>query len=88
LSELLKEYHASVVLLNACQSAMVGQRAKDAFASVAAALQWSGVRCEVAMAYSLYVSRAQQFLPEFYRRLFETGSVSEAASAGRQKMPE
>ena len=88
LSELLKEHHVPVVVLNACQSAMVDERAKDAFASVAAALQWSGVRSVVAMAYSLYVSGAQQFLPEFYQRLFESGQVSEAARAGRQKMLE
>ena len=88
LGELLKEYNVPVVVLNACQSAMVDDRAKDAFASVAAALQWSGVRSVVAMAYSLYVSGAQQFLPEFYRRLFENGSVSDAARAGRQKMLE
>jgi hypothetical protein len=38
------------------------------------------------MAYSLYVSGAQQFLPSFYRRLFETGDMAAAARAGRQQM--
>ena len=56
------------------------------FASVATALLQAGVRSVVAMAYSLYVSGAQVFLPAFYRRLFETGSVAQAARFGRQQM--
>jgi tetratricopeptide (TPR) repeat protein len=86
LSELLRECSVPVVVLNACQSAMVDERADDAFASVAAGLLRSGVRSVVAMAYSLYVSGAQQFLPAFYRRLFESGRVAEATRAGRQQM--
>lgn len=85
LSELLREHNIPVVVLNACQSAMVDDHADDAFASVAASLQKSGVRSVVAMAYSLYVSGAQQFLPAFYQRLFESGSVAEATRAGRQQ---
>ncbi len=38
------------------------------------------------LAYSLYVSGAQEFLPAFYRRLFKAGSVAEAVRAGRQEM--
>ena len=78
LSELLRNCSVPVVVLDACQSAMVDERADDAFASVAAGLLRSGVRSVVAMAYSLYVSGAQQFLPAFYRRLFESGSVADA----------
>lgn len=85
LSELLREYKVPVVVLNACQSAMVDEHAEDAFASVAASLQKSGVHSVVAMAYSLYVSAAQHFLPAFYQRLFETGSVADATRAGRQQ---
>jgi tetratricopeptide (TPR) repeat protein len=85
LSELLREYSVPVVVLNACQSAMVDEAADDAFASVAAGLQKSGVRSVVAMAYSLYVSGAQQFLPAFYQRLFENGNVANAVQAGRQQ---
>jgi CHAT domain-containing protein len=73
-------------VLNACQSAMVGEGADDPFSSVAAALLRSGMRSVVAMAYSLYVSGAQQFLPPFYRRLFEEGSMAGALRAGRQQM--
>jgi hypothetical protein len=88
LSELLRDYSVPVVVLNACQSAMVDERAEDAFASVAAGLLRTGVRSVVAMAYSLYVSGGQQFLPAFYRRLFETGSVADATRAGRQQNQE
>jgi hypothetical protein len=86
LSALLREYRIPIMVLNACQSAMIDATATDAFASVAAALQRAGVRSVVAMAYSLYVSGARVFLPAFYRRLFEQGSITEAVRAGRQAM--
>jgi tetratricopeptide (TPR) repeat protein len=83
---LLHEYAVPAVVLNACQSATLDEQAEDAFASVATALLQSGMRSVVATAYSLYVSGAQVFLPEFYRRLFESGSVAEGVRAGRQQM--
>jgi len=86
LSALLREHAVPAVVLNACQSAMLDERAEDPFASVAASLLQSGVRSVVAMAYSLYVSGAQEFLPPFYRTLFETQDVAVAARAGRQQM--
>ena len=86
LSALLHEYRIPIMVLNACQSAMIDTAATDAFASVAAALQRAGVRGVVAMAYALYVSGARVFLPAFYRRLFEQGSITEAVRAGRQAM--
>ena len=86
LNTLLRDYAVPAVVLNACQSAMLDERAQDAFASVATALLRSGVRSVVAMAYSLYVSGGKEFLPQFYRRLFEAGSVAEATRAGRREM--
>ncbi|WP_169249057.1 tetratricopeptide repeat protein [Candidatus Competibacter phosphatis] len=86
LGALLREYRIPVMVLNACQSAMVDDRAEDAFASVAASLLRAGVRSVAAMAYSLYVSGAEEFLPAFYRRLFETGNMAEGMRAGRQAM--
>jgi hypothetical protein len=83
LSDLIREHAVPVVVLNACQSAMLDAQARDPFASVAAALLRSGIRSVVAMAYSLYVRAAQEFLPPFYRALFEKGSVPEAARCGR-----
>jgi tetratricopeptide (TPR) repeat protein len=74
------------VVLNACQSAMIDAGAQDPFASVATALLRSGMRDVVAMAYTLYVSGAQHFLPAFYRGLFEEGSMAKAVRLGRQQM--
>ena len=82
LSVLLRQHHIPAIVLNACQSAMVDQGAKDPFASVAAALLKSGIRSVVAMAYSLYVSGAQEFLPAFYRDLFRTGDVARNRQRG------
>ena len=86
LGDLVREHSVPVVVLNACQSAMIDQRALDPFAGVAGAMLRSGVRSVVAMVYSLYVRAAQEFLPAFYEALFQTGSVSEAARKGRLAM--
>ena len=86
LSGLLRDQAVPVMVLNACRSAMLDQSAENPFASVAASLLKAGIRGVVAMAYSLYVSGAEEFLPEFYRELFKTGDLSVATRAGRQKM--
>jgi hypothetical protein len=86
LSVLLKEHSIPCMVLNACQSAMFAADAQDPFAAVSAALLQAGIRSVVAMAWRLYVSAGQQFLPAFYRRLFETGNVAQATRAGRQQM--
>ena len=86
LSTLLHDHAVPAVVLNACQGAMLDETAEDAFSSVATALLQSGMRSVVAMAYALTVSGAQVFLPAFYRRLFEDGSVAEAVRGGRQEM--
>ena len=86
LSALLREHRIPMMVLNACQSAMIDATAQDAFASVAAALLQAGVRSVVAMSYALYVSAARVFLPDFYRRLFAQGNMTEAVRAGRQAM--
>jgi tetratricopeptide (TPR) repeat protein len=65
---------------------MIDVDAEDSFASVAGALLNAGVRSVVAMAYSLYVTGAQTFLPGFYQKLFSSGSVAEAVRKGRQDM--
>jgi tetratricopeptide (TPR) repeat protein len=86
LSELLREHSVPVVVLNACQSAMHVQTSDDPFASVAAALLKSGTRSTLAMSYSVTVSAVQTFLPAFYRELFRSGQVPEAARRGRQEL--
>lgn len=86
LTQLVAEYRIPIMVLNACQSARIDERADDAFASVAAALLKAGIRSVVAMGYNLYVSGAQQFVPAFYQRLLASGNVAEATRAGRQAM--
>jgi tetratricopeptide (TPR) repeat protein len=86
LSTTLHEFRIPMVVLNACQSATIDENAESAFASVAASLVRAGIRSVVAMAWSLYVSGAQQFLPAFYRRLLETGNLAEPTRAGRAAM--
>jgi len=86
LNRLLVDSDVPTVVLNACQSAMQSQDAGDPFASVAAALLRAGTRSVVAMSYSLYVSGAQEFLPAFYSRLFDSGRLARAVMAGRQRM--
>jgi len=86
LSGLLRDNAVPIMVLNACQSAMLDRMAGDPFASVAASLLKAGIRGVVAMAYSLYVSGAEEFLPAFYGELFRTGDLSAATRAGRQKM--
>ncbi|MEI3059387.1 MAG: CHAT domain-containing protein [Oscillospiraceae bacterium] len=86
LAQLLARYRIPCMVLNACQSGMMDGQARDPFACVAAGLLRAGVYSVVAMGYSLYVSAAKEFVPAFYRKLFEKGSVSEAVRAGREEM--
>ena len=86
LGELLSEHNIPVMVLNACRSAMLDERAETPFASVAASLIKAGIYSVAAMSYNLWVSGAKEFLPAFYRQLFKNGSVMEAMRIGRQEM--
>ena len=86
LGQLLNQCGVKMMVLNACQSAMIDGQAADPFASVAARLLKAGIPSVAAMGYSLYVSGAKQFVPAFYRALFHNGGPAGAMRAGRQKM--
>jgi tetratricopeptide (TPR) repeat protein len=88
LGELLQRHRLPAVVLNACRSAMLGSQEDQVFASVATSLLNAGIRSVVAMAYSLYLTGAQEFLPAFYRSLFKTGDIGRATQDGRRKMRE
>ena len=77
-----------MVVLNACQSAMIDEQAENPFASVAPALLRAGVRSVVAMGYKLCARGARVFVPQFYAKLLKEGSVTEAVIAARQAMYE
>ena len=86
LKELLRKHKIPVMILNACQSAMLDEKADDPFASVAASLLKGGIRSVVAMSYSLWVNGARAFVPEFYQKLFKDGDVAWSMQAGREGM--
>jgi CHAT domain-containing protein/NB-ARC domain-containing protein len=86
LTQLLSEANIPITILNACQSTRIDNNTVDPFAPVAAAFLKAGIRSVVTLGYQLYVSAAQQFVPAFYHRLFQLGSVAEATRAGRQAM--
>ena len=85
-ASVMREAQVPTVIFNACRSGKLDKDAADPFASVSAALLQAGVRNVVAMAYNLYVSAAQEFLPAFYGELFKSGSVSSAVRIGRQQL--
>jgi len=86
LGQLLRDHNIPVMVLNACQSAMLDEQAETPFASVAASLIKAGVHSVIAMSYSLWVSGAIEFVPSFYRQLFKDGGIAEAVRQGRQQM--
>ena len=65
LGALLREYRIPVMVLNACQSAMVDDRAEDAFASVAASLLRAGFAAWRRWPIPPYVSGAEEFCRRF-----------------------
>ena len=86
LGQLLMRCGVPMMVLNACQSAMIDGQADDPFASVAARLLKAGIPSIVAMGYSLYLSAAKQFVPAFYDALFRNGGSAGAMRAGRRAM--
>jgi len=85
-AELLAKYNIPIVILNACQSAMINAHSSDNFASVATSLLKAGVHSVVAMGYNIRVSATQEFVSGFYRKLFESSDILEAIKAGRKQM--
>ncbi|MFE5759840.1 tetratricopeptide repeat protein [Streptomyces massasporeus] len=82
-ARVLKQARVPVVVLNACQSAVVGSQVE---AAVATRLLQEGTAAVVAMAYSVYAVAAAEFMAAFYERLFAGDRVSEAVAAGRRRL--
>jgi tetratricopeptide (TPR) repeat protein len=82
-AEVLRTGQVPVVVLNACQSAAVGQALE---ATVATRLLQNGVSSVVAMAYSVYAVAAAEFMTAFYERLFAGDEVGAAVTAGRWRL--
>ena len=86
LGQVLSRYCVPMIVLNACRSAMMVENTMNPFASVATSLLKAGIYSVVAMGYSLYVNGAKHFVPAFYAKLFQDGTVCGAMRAGRQAM--
>ncbi|MFD3927307.1 tetratricopeptide repeat protein [Streptomyces sp. NPDC058614] len=82
-AQVLKQAQVPVVVLNACQSAVMGSQVE---AAVATRLLQEGAGAVVAMAYSVYAVAAAEFMTAFYERLFAGDLLSEAVSAGRRRL--
>ncbi|MBT2482474.1 tetratricopeptide repeat protein [Streptomyces sp. ISL-94] len=82
-AQVLGQARVPVVVLNACQSAMVGSQVE---AAVATRLLQEGARAVVAMAYSVYAVAAAEFMTAFYERLFAGDRVADAVAAGRRRL--
>ncbi|MFD7403575.1 tetratricopeptide repeat protein [Streptomyces sp. NPDC059866] len=82
-ARVLKQEQVPVVVLNACQSAVVGSQVE---AAVATRLLQEGTAAVVAMAYSVYAVAAAEFMAAFYERLFAGDRVAEAVAAGRRRL--
>ncbi|MEV6002568.1 CHAT domain-containing protein, partial [Streptomyces griseomycini] len=82
-ARVLKQAQVPVVVLNACQSAVVGSQVE---AAVATRLLQEGTAVVVAMAYSVYAVAAAEFMAAFYERLFAGDRVTEAVAAGRRRL--
>ncbi|TAX63352.1 tetratricopeptide repeat protein [Rhizobium ruizarguesonis] len=75
-----------LVVLNACQSGMVGEGEAAVEAAVATRLIESGAASVVAMGYSVYAVAAAEFMTAFYENLFAGRTVSEAVAEGRKRL--
>jgi len=79
--KLLNSSHAGLVVLSACQSAMMDS--EDPMSGVAAQLVHAGIPAVIAMSYSAFVITTELLFAEFYRSLFEGSSVASSLDKAR-----
>ncbi|MGW0329026.1 CHAT domain-containing protein [Nocardia sp. NPDC003183] len=82
-AEVLGDAQVPLVVLNACQSGVVGQRLE---AGVATRILNGGADAVLAMAYSVYAVAAAEFMSAFYDQLFSGRTFGVAVQAGRDRM--
>jgi len=83
LADVVNDARIPIVILNACQSAKQEHEPESNLASRLAA---AGVRAVLAVAYSVTVSAAREFMEAFYREVFHHGRLSDAVTRGRQRL--
>jgi len=84
LAPVLRDAGVPLLVLNACQSGMVGGASPEA--SVATRLLQGGAAAVVAMGYSVYAVAAAEFMAAFYESLFRGEPVTRAVTAGRRQL--
>jgi tetratricopeptide (TPR) repeat protein len=85
LGDALNRQQVSLVVLSACQSAMVGQ-GEDALGCVAAQLTNRGIPAVLAMTYSVLVTTTEQLFGKFYGELAAGQSLGIALANARQDL--
>jgi len=81
LGTLMTKAKTPLLLLDACQSASIGDQ--DPFRSVAPRLIENGVGAVVAMPYSVLVSTSERFFRAFYPALLSGNTIGQAVDLGR-----
>uniref|UniRef100_UPI00286BC60D CHAT domain-containing protein n=1 Tax=Chamaesiphon sp. OTE_75_metabat_556 TaxID=2964692 RepID=UPI00286BC60D len=85
LGDALNRQQVSLVVLSACQSAMMGQ-GEDALGCVAAQLTNRGIPAVLAMTYSVLVTTTEQLFGKFYGELAAGQSLGIALANARQDL--
>lgn len=96
LGDLLNRQKIGLIVLSACQSAMVSrgkggqsdddEAVDDAIGSVAARLTHAGIPTVLAMTYSVLVSTTQQLFEQFYKNLSRGLGMGESLDDARQHL--
>jgi len=84
LGDLLSRFEVPLVILEACQTSDLSDKA--VWGSVAPALLRSGVGGVVAFSHSIHVEASRLFVESFYRQLVEGESVGRALSQARSSI--
>jgi hypothetical protein len=80
--KLLNSSDAGLVVLSACQSAMMDS--EDPMSGVAAQLVHAGIPAVIAMSYSAFVTTTELLFAEFYRSLFKGSPVARSLDKARR----
>jgi len=83
LSKKLVPHNIALMVLSACQSAMIGNQA---LGSVAAGLTNKGVPTVLAMVYSVLVQTTRQLFTSFYQQIAMGEGIGAALDSARQQM--
>ncbi len=86
LGDVFNRQKISLVVLSACQSAMVGEDEDDALGCLAAKLTDVGIPAVLAMTYSVLVKTTEQLFGKFYGDLAGGESLGVALASARQDL--